>query len=80
VTCQLAAPRSEDQERALLRLPEAVLGELASKCRLGQHAEREVGATVGDVHVRGVHRVEIGFADRAELDQSSLQHGRRRRL
>ena len=76
VASQLAALQGDDQERARVRLPEAVLGELASKCRLGQNAEREVSATVRDVHVRGIHRVEIGLANRAELDQSSLQHGR----
>jgi hypothetical protein len=77
VARELTALRRDDQERALVRLPEPVLGELAAKRRLGQDPEREVSATVGNVHVRGIHRVEIGLADRAELDQASLQHGRR---
>ena len=57
----------EDHKGALVRLPESVLGELATKCGLGHDAKGEVRAAVRDTDVRGVQRIEVRLLDRAEL-------------
>jgi hypothetical protein len=68
--------RVPHEQRPLLAIPEAGLGEPPAKDWLGEHAEREVGATAADVLMRRDERWEIGLADRTQLDAFPDQHGR----
>ena len=62
VTGDLALPGLDD-EHPLGLLPEAVLGELATKGRLRHDPEREVRPTASNVRVCVVQRVQVHLPD-----------------
>ena len=68
-------PRGFNDEHSLGLLPEAVLSEFTTECRLRHDAKRKVRTAVLDVRVRVVEGVQVRLADVAQSHGLTRQHG-----